>query len=133
MLAIHTRGGDPLAKRHQRPLADTPRPTVDARSAPRTKFVQFLWFQDLEATSGSLARSIDISDTGVGFVASHEVGMGARIFLILLTPFGRISSIARVVHCSKAGEGSFRIGVRLEIVPPTDKAAWATLVEKEAR
>ncbi len=123
-----------MAKRHQRHLAKTePRAAADGRSAPRTKFVQFVWFQDLDAPNGSLARSVDISETGVGFITSHEVTMGARVFLMLLTPFGRISSIARVVHCSKAGEDSFRIGVRLEIVPPTDKAAWATLVDKEAR
>jgi hypothetical protein len=123
-----------LAKRPLRHhLAKTePRPAVDGRSAPRSKFVQFLWFHGLDATSGALARSVDVSETGIGFVASQEIAMGARVFLVLLTPFGRISSIAKVIHCTKAGEGSFRIGARLEIIPPTDKAVWATLVDKEA-
>jgi hypothetical protein len=116
-------------------LAKTePLAAVDGRSAPRHKFVQFLWFQRLEGTAGALGRSIDVSEKGIGFIASQEIALEEKVFLVLLTPFGRISSVAKVVHCSKAGQGTFRIGVHLEIIPPTDKAAWTTLVDvdKEA-
>jgi hypothetical protein len=57
--------------------------------------------------------------------------MNERIFLVLLTPFGRVSTIARVMHCSPAGAGAFRVGAQIEVLPPTDKAAWDTLVDRE--
>ena len=115
--------------RSPRQLAKAQAP--DGRRAERHKYVQFLWFHCVDGPTGGLARSIDVSDEGVGFVASHEVAVNERLFLVLLTPLGKISTLARVMHCQAAGEGSFRIGVRVELIPPTDKAAWTSLLEKE--
>jgi hypothetical protein len=123
-----------VAKIAARQLAKTEaRAAADGRHAQRHKFVHFLWFQRLDGANGALGRSVDVSENGIGFIANHEIAVTERVFLVLLTPFGRISSIARVMHCSAAEKGAFRIGVRLEIVPPTDKAVWTTLVDKEAR
>jgi hypothetical protein len=118
-----------VAKSSRSPTA---RKVREERRAHRHRFVQFLWFHRLDAPGGGLARSIDVSEEGVGFIANQEVSLSERIFVVLLTPFGRVSTIARVMHCSAAGDGSFRIGARIEVLPPTDKAAWTTLVEKEA-
>jgi hypothetical protein len=107
-----------------------PRPS-EGRGAKRLRFVQFLWFQRLDETSGVLGRSVDVSEEGIGFVASRDVPRNERVFLVMLTPWGRISAIASVVHSSPVGKGSYRIGVRLEIVPPTERAIWTTLVSKE--
>ena len=72
-----------------------------------------------------------MSEDGIGFVANQEFVLNERIFVVLLTPFGRVSTVARVVHLTPAGNDSYRLGVKLEVVPPTDKAVWATLVDRE--
>jgi hypothetical protein len=106
---------------------------VDGRRAARHEYVQFLWFHGLESQHSGLARTVDLSENGIGFVASQQLAKNERIFLVLLTPFGRISLISKVVHSRRVDSGSFRIGVNLEIIPPTDKPAWASLLEKEPR
>jgi hypothetical protein len=117
-----------------RPLAKPEaRKANGERRAPRHRYVQFLWFHRLDVGSGGgLARSVDVSEQGLGFVTSQQIQCGERVFLVLLTPFGRISTIASVMHSAAERDGSFRIGVRLDVLPPTDRAAWSTLVDKEA-
>jgi hypothetical protein len=107
--------------------------SVDGRQKARHEYVQFLWFHCLAGEKSGLARTVDLSDEGVGFVASQSVAPNERIFLVLLTPFGRVSAIAKVIHSHRVDSGSFRIGVKLEIIPPTDKTTWASLLEKEPR
>jgi hypothetical protein len=106
---------------------------VDGRRAARHEYVQFLWFHCLQGENSGLARTVDLSDEGMGFISGQHVAPKERLFLVLLTPFGRISAIAKVVHSREVESGSFRIGVRLEIIPPTDKTTWATLLGKEPR
>jgi hypothetical protein len=121
-----------VAKGSLRPLAKPEAgESSEGRRSPRHKYVQFLWFHCLEGSGAGLARTLDISEEGIGFISSHEIARNERVFVVLLTPFGRISSVARVMHSSLVAEGSFRIGVRLEIVPPTDKAAWVALVDED--
>jgi hypothetical protein len=100
---------------------------TDARRAERHRAIQFLWFHCLDGESGGLARTVDVSETGVGFITTQDVALRERVFVVLLTPFGRVSAIARVAHRSVLPEGTFRVGVQLEIVPPPDRVAWATL------
>jgi hypothetical protein len=113
--------------------AETPEASmaIDGRRAARHEYVQFLWFHAIEGGKSGIGRTVDLSDGGIGFIVSHSLAQSERVFLVLLTPFGRISAIAKVMHARAEESGSFRIGVRLEVLPPTDKATWAALTEKD--
>jgi hypothetical protein len=69
----------------------------------------------------------------MGFVCGQELALDQMAFLVVLTPFGRISAIVKVMHAARAGANSFRVGVRLDVVPPTDRSAWASLVARGSR
>ena len=115
-------------RRHAAAEAGAP----ESRRSARQPFVQFLWFHGLGAGRSGIGHSVDVSDHGMGFVCSLKLVSSELVFLVILTPFGRISAIATVMHVTEHGPNSFRIGVRLDVVPPTDRAAWTTLVAKGA-
>ena len=104
----------------------------DSRRSARQPFVQFLWFHGLGAGRSGIGHSVDVSEHGMGFISSLKLVAKELAFLVILTPFGRISAIGTVMHATEHGPNSFRIGIRLDVVPPTDRAAWTTLVAKGA-
>ena len=75
-----------------------------------------------------MARSCDISETGAGIFTTDQLPVGARLFLEVLSSAGKLSAIGKITHCSDAGDGTYRIGIQLEIVPPTDRATLAKLL-----
>ena len=119
-----------MPKRRHATVEDEGAP--DSRRSARHPFVQFLWFHGLGAGRSGIGHTLDVSDHGMGFISSLRLIPNELAFLVILTPFGRISAIATVMHTTEHGPNSFRIGVRLDVVPPTDRAAWTTLVAKGA-
>jgi hypothetical protein len=104
------------------------------RELPRSSFISFIWYKRLgdgaaEAPAEGLARSCDISEAGVGLVTPREIPAGALIFVEIATPEGGVSAVGRVMHSRALGNGAYRLGIQLEVVPPTDHAILAKLIE----
>ncbi len=113
------------------PAAETADGELNNRRAPRRSFVHFAWFQRIDSSEAEPAqgvvRSCDVAEKGVGFLATQPLPRGARLFLVLVSPMGRVSAVGTVAHCRLAETGYHRIGVAIDIVPPTDQAIWAAI------
>jgi hypothetical protein len=101
----------------------------EGRRAERRTCVKFAWFRRIDETtdepSGAeegIARSCDISETGVGLIVPAALPAGARVFVEIVTTAGYLNFIGRVMHCRERDEGCFRVGIHMEIVPPTNRA-----------
>jgi len=103
----------------------------DLRRTPRSAYIHFAWFHRidvaLETAQQGIAHSCDIADAGIGFVTTHPIPVGARLFLILVAPVGRIAAIGSVMNCREEADGFVRVGVAVELIPPTDQSTWANL------
>ena len=104
---------------------------TDKRDSSRCPLITFCWYS-VVGESGSdhegLARSCDISKTGVGVVTSKAVPVGQYVFIEVATGAGQLSAIGKVMYCSPIDGGSYRVGLRLDIVPPTDMGILAAMV-----
>lgn len=104
---------------------------ANVRRSERRAYVHFTWFQCIDPVEDDAARGIgracDVAEGGLGFVATHELQPGCRLFLVLVAPVGRVSAVGTVMHCRAEPGGQFRIGVRVDLVPPIDQPTWATL------
>lgn len=105
-------------------------PPSSDRRTPRHPYVHFTWFCRVGDNAGHLGHTIDVSKNGAAFLTLREVAADERLLLVMVTPHGRVSSLARVVHVTKL-DATFRVGVAIEVVPPTDSAAWDNLLSKE--
>jgi hypothetical protein len=106
----------------------------DKRGAVRHEYVNFAWFKRvddsaLEADEG-VARSCDVSGHGVGMITTRALPAGSRLFIELIGRAGRVSAIGTVVHCADAPNGCYRIGIRIDSLPPTDQLTWKDMVQK---
>lgn len=102
------------------------------RAAERFSFITFTWYKRVDDSAQSaeegVARSCDISIAGAGMVTTRALPVGARIFLEVVSRLGNLSAIGRVAHCSPASDGCFRVGVRIEFVPPTDQLTLQRII-----
>jgi hypothetical protein len=106
----------------------------DSRRAARRSCVQFVWYCSLEdGTKRGLARTVDVSAGGLGLVTTHRVVRGERFLVVVVTRFGRVALLARVMHVQEAEPGSHRAGLQIETIPPTDKSTWQRLLREEPR
>jgi hypothetical protein len=106
---------------------------AELRSATRHPYVHFTWFCRIGESSGHLGHTLDVSARGVAFLSTHEVEVGQRLLLVLVTPNGRVCSIVKVVHGAKleaSDPPSWRVGVNMEVVPPTDTPVWENLANR---
>ncbi len=113
-------------------VADATPPSSDpeGRRATRHPYVHFTWFCPIGAHAGHLGHTLNVSKGGVAFLTGEQVAGGDRLFLVLVTPHGRVSSIVKVVHVTNV-DANWRVGAIVEVVPPTDSAAWDNLLSKE--
>jgi len=116
----------------------------DGRVAPRRDLASLAWFRTIEVPGlpqseivEGVARSIDISRGGFGLVTTQPIPKGALLFLELtLRRAARagertqatLHCIARVMHCGAIEEGGHRVGIRVELVPPGERALLEWLV-----
>lgn len=112
-------------------LAQDPR-NPHHRAAERLSFITFAWYRRIDdaavASEQGVARSCDVSDTGAGLVTSRALPPGARLFLEVTSRVGNLSAIAVVAHCAPTQDGCFRVGLRIEFVPPTDQMTLLRIV-----
>jgi hypothetical protein len=69
----------------------------------------------------------------LGLVTTHRIAQGERFLIVVVTRFGRVALLARVMHVQEAESGSHRAGLQIEIIPPTDKSTWQRLLREEPR
>lgn len=106
----------------------------ESRYSKRHPYVHFVWFHCLESgEEHGLARTVDVSEHGIGLITSRQLAPGARLFIVLVTPFGRVSAIGKVMHAQMLQASTCRVGVKIEVVPPTDKAVWTKLAGRDPR
>ena len=106
----------------------------DSRKAARRSCVQFVWYCSVEeSTKRGLARTVDVSSTGLGLVTPHKITPGEKFFVVVVTRFGRVALLARVMHVQEPEPASYRAGLQIEIMPPTDKSTWQRLLREEPR
>lgn len=95
----------------------------DQRDSDRFTIVTICWYSivgDSSPAHEGLARSCDFSSTGVGIVTPRPVDQGARVFLEVASNRGQVSIVCAVAFCRKDEDDCYRVGLRLEIVPPSD-------------
>ncbi len=103
--------------------------------------MNFIWYRVLqngedgacEGPEEGVARSCDLSASGIGLVTPREIGKGSLLMLEVMTTAGNLSAVGRVCHVRPAAEGCFRLGLELEAMPPNDRRLWAELTEASAR
>jgi hypothetical protein len=106
----------------------------DSRRASRRSCVQFVWYCGVEdGSKRGLARTVDVSAEGLGLVTTHRIAPGERFFVVVVTRFGRVALLARVMHVQEPEPGSHRAGLQIETIPPTDKSTWHRLLREEPR
>jgi hypothetical protein len=115
--------GTPLA---QHPLGP------NHRASERLTFITFTWYKRVDdaaqPSEEGVARSCDISNTGAGMVTSRALPAGARVFVEVVSRVGNLSALCRVMHCAPTHDGCFRVGLRIEFVPPTDQMTLQRIV-----
>lgn len=107
-------------------------PKSDSRRATRHPYVHFTWFCRVGESAGHVGHTLDVSQAGAALLLSHEVALDERLLLVMVTPAGRVNAIARVVHTAEVnapGATTWRVGVIIEVIPPTDIAAWEDLAK----
>jgi len=109
------------------------------RVAKRRSVVNFVWYRvlvDLSEESDDalcgIARSCDVSESGVGIFTPRPLPDGELIFLEIATRKGNLSSVGTIVYSRQVERGLHRVGIRLEIVPPNDRPILAKVLKSES-
>lgn len=119
----------------------SPAPTagrIDDRIAPRQAMVSLVWFHSVVDPEGEdqvvegIARSVDVSRRGLGLITTQPVPVGTLLFMEITlrrtsatgpgTHFAQVHCVGRAMHCSETEDGSHRVGIRVELVPPSERA-----------
>lgn len=108
-------------------------PEDEQRHAVRHSFITFAWYKRIDDGAADeeqgVARSCDVSNDGVGMVTTRNLPLNAYLFLELIAGGSRISALGRVKHTAAMANGHFRVGIRIQSVPPTCKLAWERLTK----
>ena len=107
------------------------------RIKPRVVLNLFLWYrilgdledseESLEPPEEGLARVVDLSAEGVGFVSTKVLPTGGWIFLEITSPRGNLSVVGKLRSCAKTGQ-QYRIGVLFKVIPPNDRSLLAAIL-----
>lgn len=104
---------------------------AEQRQVARRTCIMFAWYKRIDDAAADdeegVAHSCDVSEDGAGMVTTRAFPAAAQLFLELIAETGRISALGRVIHSTALPNGSFRIGIRIETVPPTCRVAWQRL------
>ena len=108
------------------------------RAAKRRPVVNFVWYRVLidlgeegdDALCG-IARSCDVSASGVGIFTPRPLPDGELIFLEIATRKGNLSGVGTIIYSRQVERGLHRVGIRLEIVPPNDRPLLGRILKSE--
>ncbi|MDH5673405.1 MAG: PilZ domain-containing protein [Myxococcales bacterium] len=114
-------------------------PGSEQRSHRRRGFITFAWYKciaaaaadadaDADPTLEGLARSCDISEQGVGLITARALPEGAAVFIEIASKVGGLSLVARVKNCRTESDGRHRVGLSIEVVPPTDRGTLSKIL-----
>ena len=106
---------------------------ADSRGSPRkiaTRYttVNFVWYQvlgDLDAVQEDvvegIAKSSDISTSGVGLLVPTGLPVGRLVFLEIATKTFNLSAVGKVVYSNLLEGGTQRAGIQFLVIPPNDR------------
>lgn len=105
----------------------------ERRRHERKSYVAFVWYRlitndDDEPIQEGIAHSTDLSMHGLGVVASRALPSGRKFFMKIKAPKGTISAVAVVVNSREHKEGTYKVGFRFEILPPSDLPILSRMV-----
>jgi hypothetical protein len=101
---------------------------ANRRTAARRPYVNFVWYRALTTSEDEgVARSCDVSQSGIGIVTPRALEVGTLLMLEVVTSAGNLSAVARVQHTRDSAGDCFRLGLEIVTMPPTDRSLWATL------
>jgi len=107
----------------------------DKRREERRPLVTFAWYWQLDGTDDGpvegVAHACDISEHGLGIVTPRQFDAGTRLFFVLSTVAGELTGIGTVAHCADAEGGCFRLGVSIDVVPPTHRSVLSQLLRDQ--
>ena len=104
---------------------------ANRRTAARRPYVNFIWYRVLgDHADEGVARSCDLSSTGIGVVTPRDLAVGTLLMLEVMTTAGNLSAVAKVCHTRSAEGGCFRLGLELEAMPPNDRRLWSELTSR---
>lgn len=99
----------------------------DRRAARRVRLLKFAWYCGLEGAAGTrlegLARSCDVSVSGVALWVAQPVPVGTRLFVEIVSGELCLSAVGLVVRSVAADGGQVQLGIHFQVVPPNDQVA----------
>jgi PilZ domain len=115
-------------------LVNVPEDDDEQRSSERFPLVTFCWYKRIddaaEDTEEAMGKLCDVSEGGVGLLSTKAAPVGARLLLEIVSKAGRVSLLGTVTYCVATGNrGGLRIGVKINTVPPNDRANWRKIVD----
>lgn len=96
----------------------------DQRRARRYAKPGLVWYHVLDSDPAieGIGSSMNVSRTGIAFIASHTVQEGARVLMHIRSRDLQLTGLARVVRVRALTADQWEVGVRIEVVPPDHRA-----------
>jgi hypothetical protein len=107
----------------------------ERRQKSRATMVTFAWYQVLphpgsgQPGASGISQSCDVSETGIGLLTTRDLPHAARVFIELSTGLGGLSAVAEVANCQRTSDGRYRVGLKLLVVPPSDREAFDRIAQ----
>jgi hypothetical protein len=104
----------------------------EQRLSERHSFISFCWYKRIDDrakdSEEAVARLRDVSAGGIGMMTGEALPVDARLLVEIVSQVGRVSVLCRVTHCSPTQEQGFRVGLKVDAVPPNDQMAWRRIL-----
>jgi hypothetical protein len=103
------------------------------RKQRRHSLVRFVWYRPLDrdgAKREGVARSCDLSLSGIGIYTTRPLEPGTSVFVEIAAREFNLSAVGEVAHCTAAGD-TFRVGIAFVVLPPNDRALLRQLCASE--
>jgi hypothetical protein len=112
---------------------ERPEPAEKRKSQRRALFT-FCWYKRVDDAAldneEAVANLQDVSDGGLGMLTPQAPPIGARLLVEIVSNVGRVSLLGRVSNCAPLNGRAYRVGLRVETVPPNDLATWRKMVSR---
>jgi len=98
------------------------------QAAVRYTTVNFVWYQVLSDEIGKeqskfegIAKSCDISVSGVGLLVPNGLPVGRMVFIEIATKTFNMSAVGKIVYSNPTEGATQRVGIQFLVVPPNDR------------